>query len=51
MKGNKKGGASGTHDGEQAGEVFVETSGKKPLGRPRRRCKGNTKKYFKEICS
>jgi len=43
MEGNEKGGASGTHGREQTREVFVETLGKKPLGRPRHRCKGNTK--------
>jgi len=50
MIGNEKGGASGTHDREQTSEIFVETLGKKLLERPRHRCKGNTKKYFKEIC-
>jgi hypothetical protein len=49
MNGNEKGGASATHDTEQPREVFVETLVKKPLGRPRQRCKGNTKMYFKEI--
>jgi len=49
MKGNKKGGASGTHNREQTREIFVETLGKKPLGRPRHRWKVNTRKYFKEI--
>jgi len=50
MKGNEKGGTSDTLDRKQTREVSVETLGKKQLEGLRHRCKGNKKKYFKEIC-